>query len=323
MRVQTDAGLGADEVIAGANRALEAFGPVDDAQSLAKAWELLAWGRWLQCQAAATEDALAQSLEHAQRAADPRTAAQSLHLMLGAAVFGPRPVPDAIARCEEILAGGALQKRVTASALRALAALKAMAGDFDEARLLLQRFSAIVDDLGLRVTAASAAETYAEVELLAGDPAAAEHRLRSGYAQLEEMGESSTSANLAALLAQALHVQGRDDEAVAVSDLTPAEDDVSARVHLFGARARALAAVGRLDEAERLARDAVERARTTDFLVMAGDALCDLAAVLLVAGQIDEARSLLEEALQAYTQKQHLVAIDRTGNLLKTLVTRP
>jgi hypothetical protein len=56
---------------------------------------------------------------------------------------------------------------------------------------------------------------------------------------------------------------------------------------------------------------------------MAGDALCDLAAVLLVAGQIDEARSLLEEALQAYTQKQHLVAIDRTGNLLKTLVTRP
>jgi len=321
MRVQTDAGLGADEVIAGAERALAAFGPADDAQSLAKAWELLAWGRWLQCHAAATEDALAQSLEQAQRAADPRTAAQSLHLMLGAAVFGPRPVPDAIARCEEILAEGSRQKRVMASALRALAALKAMAGDFDEARLLLQRFSAIVDDLGLRVTAASAAETYAEVELLAGDPVAAEHRLRSGYAQLEEMGESSTSANLAALLAQALHVQGREDEAVAVSDLTPAEDDVSAQVHLFGARARALASVGRLDEAERLARAAVERARTTDFLVMSGDAYCDLAAVLLVAGQIDEARSLLEEALQAYRQKQHLVAIDRTGNLLETLVS--
>jgi predicted ATPase/DNA-binding SARP family transcriptional activator len=321
MRVQTDAGLGADEIIAGANRALEAFGPVDDAQSLAKAWELLAWGRWLQCQAAATEEALAQSLEHAQRAADTRTAAQSLHLMLGAAVFGPRPVPDAIARCEEILAEGARQKRVTASALRALAALKAMAGDFDEARLLLQRFAAIVEDLGLRVTAASAAETYAEVELLAGDPAAAERRLRSGYAQLEEMGESSTSTNLAALLARALRVQGRNDEAVAVSDLIPAEDDVSARVHLFGARARALASVGRLDEAERLARDAVQQARTTDFLGMAGDAYCDLAAVLRVAGRGDEARSLLEEALQAYKQKRHLVAIDRTENLLETLVT--
>jgi tetratricopeptide (TPR) repeat protein len=242
--------------------------------------------------------------------------------MLGAAVFGPRPVPDAIARCEEILAG-ADQMRVTASALRALAALKAMAGDFDQARELLQRFSAIVDDLGLRVTAASAAETYAEVELLAGDPAAAEHRLRAGYSQLEEMGESSTSANLAALLAQALHVQGRDDEAVAVSDLAPAEDDVSAHVHLFGARARALAAVGRLDEAERLARDAVEQARTTDFLVMLGDALCDLAAVLLADGRVDEARGALEEALQAYEQKQHLVAIDRTGNLLKTLVSGP
>jgi tetratricopeptide (TPR) repeat protein len=135
------------------------------------------------------------------------------------------------------------------------------------------------------------------------------------------MGESSTSANLAALLAQALSVQGRNDEAVAVSDLTPAEDDVSARVHLFGARARALAAVGRLDEAERLGLEAAGEARTTDFLVMSGDASCDLAAVLLVAGRADEARSLLEEALQAYNQKQHLVAIDRTGNLLETLVT--
>ncbi|HEX4679659.1 MAG TPA: BTAD domain-containing putative transcriptional regulator [Gaiellaceae bacterium] len=321
MRVQTDPDLGAEEVIAGARRALDAFEPIDDAQSQAKAWELLAWGHWVQCQAEATEEALAQSLEHARRAADPRTAAQSRHLMLGAAVFGPRPVPDAIARCEEILADGRQQKRVTASALRALAALKAMAGEFDEARFLLRRFSAIVEDLGLRVTAASAAETYAEVELLAGDPVSAERRLRAGYAELEEMGESSTSANLAALLAEALQAQGRHEEAVAVSDVKAAEDDVSAHVHLSGARARALASVGRIDEADLLARSAVARARTTDFLVMSGDALCDLAAVRLLADGVAEARHLLEEALQAYRQKQHLVAIAQTENLRSALVS--
>ena len=104
-----------------------------------------------------------------------------------------------------------------------------------------------------------------------------------------------------------------------MSDLTPAEDDVSARVHLFGARARALASVGRLEEAEELARDAVQHARTTDFLVMSGDSYCDLAAVLRCGGRVDEARRLLEEALQAYRQKQHIVAIGRTGNLLDRL----
>jgi tetratricopeptide (TPR) repeat protein len=323
MRVQTDADLGAEDVVVGARRALEAFGAVDDARSLAKAWELLAWGHWLQCHAAATEEALEHSLEHARRAGDARTTAQSLHLTLGAAVFGPRPVPGSIARCEEILEGSGRQKRVSASALRALAALKAMAGEFEEARWLLTRFSAIFEDLGLRVTAASAAETYAEVELLAGDAAAAEQRLRPAYSQLAEMGESSTSANLAALLAQALHLQGRDGEAVAVSNVTPAEDDVSAQVHLFAARARALAAVGRGDEAELLARDAVERARRTDFLVMRGDALSALAEVLQGRGGRAEARRLLSQALELYRDKQHLVAIRRTVDLLATLEPRP
>jgi predicted ATPase len=319
MRVQTDAEHSAEEVVVGARRALDAFGAVDDARSLAKAWELLAWGHWLECHAAATEDALAHSLEHARRASDARTTAQSLHLTLGAAVFGPRTVPDAIARCEEILEDGGRQKRVSASALRALAALKAMAGEFEEARWLLGRFAAIVEDLGLRVTAASAAETYAEVELLAGDAAAAEERLWPAYTQLAEMGVNE-SANLAALLAQALHLQGRDEEAVAISEVTPAEDDVSAHVHLFAARARALAAVGRGEEAELLAQDAVERARKTDFLVMHADALSALAEVLHCNGNPGEARALLAEALELFRAKQHLVAIKRTKNLLENLV---
>jgi tetratricopeptide (TPR) repeat protein len=320
MRVQTEADLGAEVVVDGARRALDAFGAVDDARSLAKAWELLAWGHWLECHAAATEEALAHSLEHARRASDTRTTAQSLHLTLGAAVFGPRPVPDAISRCEEILEDSGRQKRVSASALRALAALKAMAGEFEEARWLLGRFAAIVEDLGLRVTAASAAETYAEVELLAGDAAAAEACLRPAYIQLAEMGVNE-SANLAALLAQALHAQGRDEEAVAVSEVTPAEDDVSAHVHLYAARARALTAVGRLEEAELLARDAVERARKTDFLVMHGDALSALAEVLESQGEAADASALLVEALELYRAKNHVVSIKRTEDLLTKLVS--
>jgi tetratricopeptide (TPR) repeat protein len=124
------------------------------------------------------------------------------------------------------------------------------------------------------------------------------------------------------LLAQALHAQGRDSEAVAVSDVTPAEDDVSAHVHLSAARAGALASVGRLEEAELLAREAVERARTTDFLVMRGDAVGELAGILQRTGRAAAAGELLEEALDLYRQKQHRVAIDRIERAITSLVPR-
>ena len=316
MRVQTDPDLGAGSLLAEARAAIDVFTELGDDRRLAKAWELLAWGRWIRCQAAATEEALQQALAHARSGGDSRTEAQSLHLILGATLFGPLPVTEGIARCEAILAERRSQKRVMASAFRALAALKAMTGEFREARVLLEGFAAVVDDLGLRVTAASAAETYGVVELLAGDPIAAERELRLGHERLEAMGETSTSVNLAALLAQALHAQGRDEEAVAVTDGAPAEDDVSAQVHLFSARAKALGHVGRLAEAERLARDAVALAETTDFLVMWGDALSDLAEVLCVAGRPDEAAPPLQDALRLYERKGSVVAAARARALL-------
>jgi Flp pilus assembly protein TadD len=196
---------------------------------------------------------------------------------------------------------------VTASALRALAALKAMRGEVDEARSLMEYFGTIVDDLGLRVTAASAAETSGLVELLAGDPEAAERLLRRGYAQLEEMGERSTSANLAALLAQALYAQGRYADAVAVTETAPAPADVSARVHLGAARSKALARVGRTDEAELTGRQAAQLAASTDFIVMHADALVDLASALQDAGGA-EPEALVRKAIGLYECKGNVVS---------------
>jgi hypothetical protein len=46
---------------------------------------------------------------------------------------------------------------------------------------------AILEDLGLRVAAAMAAEAYGLVEILAGDPTAAERELRAGFEALEEI----------------------------------------------------------------------------------------------------------------------------------------
>src|SRR5260370_22219203 len=119
-----------------------------------------------------------------------------------------------------------------------------MQGHFDEARELLARYRAILDALGLRVTAASAAETNGIVELLAGDPVAAERDLRWGYAELERMGVKTTRANLVAVLAEAAHAQGRADEALEwseVSERVTAPGDLYPQGRWRSVRAQALA----------------------------------------------------------------------------------
>ena len=219
LRLLTDPEV-TEDVVREAEGLVATFEQAGDDRLLAKVWELLAWAPWFRCRAAATAEALRRAIEHARRAGDARTEAQSLNLLVGAAFFGPMRVPDAIGVCEAIASQPAQQRRIRASALRALAGLKAMAGEFEDARELVAEHKATVEELGLRVTAASAAETYGIVENLAGDPAAAERELASGYGVLEEIGETQNFPDLAAKLADALYAQGQDDRALELSEVS-------------------------------------------------------------------------------------------------------
>ena len=116
LRLLTDPEV-TEEVVRQAEPLIETFEQAGDDRLLAKAWELLAWAPWFHCRAAATVDALERAIEHARRAGDARTEAQSLNLSIGAAFFGPMPAPDAIRLCEEILADPLQQQRNRASAL--------------------------------------------------------------------------------------------------------------------------------------------------------------------------------------------------------------
>jgi tetratricopeptide (TPR) repeat protein len=313
LRLLTDPEV-TEEVVREAEPLVKTFEEAGDDRLLAKVWELLAWAPWFRCRAASTVEALERAIEHARRAGDARSEAQSLNLSVGAAFFGPMPVPEAIRVCEEILAEPEQQRRIRASALRALAGLNAMAGDFDEARRFVADHKALVQELGLRVTAASAAETYGIVEMLAGDPAAAEHELSWGFGVLEEIGETQNFPDLAAKLADALYAQGRNDRALElskVSEDSTAPDDLSAGVQWRAVRAKLLARQGDSRGAERLAREAVALASETDFLVLHGDALMDLAEVLRTAGRHEESVPVFQEALQLYEQKGNLVAAER------------
>ena len=76
-----------------------------------------------------------------------------------------------------------------APAVRALAWVRAMQERFDEARELVGRARAIFEDLGLRLRSMFVSETAGAIEMLAGDPAAAEREFRAGFDAAIEMGE--------------------------------------------------------------------------------------------------------------------------------------
>lgn len=85
------------------------------------------------------------------------------------------------------------------------------------------------------------------------------------------------------------------------------------------ARARVLAARGRHEAAERIARDAVGRSEETDDLNMRGDTLLDLGEVLSAAGERDGAVSAVEQALELYEVKGNSAGAEAARRRLSKL----
>ena len=76
--------------------------------------------------------------------------------------------------------------------------------------------------------------------------------------------------------------------------------------------AKLLARQGRGDEAERLAREAVDLAAKTDLLTHHGEAFLDLAEVLELDGHPAEAETAFRAGLVLFERKGDLVSAERT-----------
>lgn len=192
--------------------------------------------------------------------------------------------------------------------------MKAMTGKFEEARALYRGARSLLRDLGQGVQAASTGIDVAMVELLAGDPATAEREVWPDYAFLEQRGETYFLSTMAALLARAVLDQGRDDEALALSEraeATAAEHDLDAQVLWRSVRAPILARAQRFEDAGRLANDAVELARKTGLPIALADALFGQAVVQVLIDQADRASLTLDEARTLYDTKGDDVSRDR------------
>ncbi len=312
-----------NDAIEVARESVMVFDEFGDDLGASRAWGVQANVRYVRGEIAEMERVLERALFHAQRAGDRAQTSSTLNAMARAALVGPTPVDEAVTRCEQLAEQSRGDLVLTAAITAFLSYLEAMRGQFEGARTLYGRSHAIFEELGRTVQLASVRMYAGAVELLAGDLAAAEQQLRIGYATLEEMGEKGNLSSHAALLAEVLHLQGRDDEAeryTAISeDMSPADDVLSA-VWWRAARAKIWAQLGAVVDAERLAREAVSVAAETDYLNLEADALVSLGHVLGARGRGEEARSALLDAVRLYERKGNVVAAKQANTLLQETV---
>jgi class 3 adenylate cyclase len=291
---------------------LEAAG---DTSALAKAWRLLASVHGRACRFGEEAKAGRKAMELARRAGDRRQELRSAAAYAMSMAYGRTHLRDAVAECERILAGAEGDRRTEGLVLGSLAHLYALDGDFERARRSYRRARSVLEELGKNVLTASLSLDSHAVELLAGDPIAAEGELRRDYEALDEMGEKYLLSTIAGLLGKALCAQGRYKEADTMCMITASaasEDDAQSQALWRSVQAKVLARRnGSADRAVTLAREAVDILRATDAIMWQADALVDLAETLAAAGDGAGARESLEEAASLYELKGSAIAAGR------------
>jgi class 3 adenylate cyclase/tetratricopeptide (TPR) repeat protein len=310
----------ADVAEAEATKALDAFRRARDDRGLAKAWALLGLVHLERAQFAAAEEAYEKAARHAHAVGDRRDELESLSWIPLAVWAGPVHTEAGLARCAEVRERAEGDAKVTASTLIAEAAFAGGLGRFGEARALVTRAKALLEEVALtQWVAGPVAQLAGWIELLAGNSAGAETELRHGYDTLRAIGEVSWLSSLAAILAEAVSSQGRDDEAdelTRVSEESAGAADIYSHAQLRAVRAKVRARAGESESADRLSSEAVALADTTDFLHLRWHTRVSRAETLAALGRADDSRTILEEAIAIADLKGSPVAANRARALL-------
>jgi len=311
-----------ENVVAESARAIAVFEQADDHAGLAKVYRLLCVAHGTACQFAEFLSASEQHLYHARLAGNRRMQTHAVTGNAIAALFGPSPVPEAISRCEEALELARGNRRSEGIVTAHLAHLRAMQGDFEQARALLAEARATLEDAGARIMANSTSIHSGQVELLAGEAERAERELRRDYEVLSAMGETYFASSVAALLAEALEAQEREDEAdvfTRIVEKLASADDAQTQAAWRSVRANLLAGRGDHESAIELAQEAVELLARTDAPIWRANAVRDYARVLRRAGRASDARTSFDDALRLYESKANMVAASRIRTSLEQL----
>jgi class 3 adenylate cyclase len=289
-----------EESVELARTAIEELEPLGDELALARAWWLRSSGDLAACRWRARGEAIERALEHARRA---RAGVEMVGTLAGlfaqALLHGPTPVDEAIARLDELPEALGLDAPLRSAVHTSLAGLLAMRGDLEDARRMFRDAAATYEEFGLRFRRATQSFVGAQIELHAGDPAAAERELRASSAAFDEYGAATSATTHRALLAEIVAQLGRLEEAEELAQRVAADapaEDLVAAVLWRCALARVRAREGSAPEAVELATEARRLVAGAEFPRLAIATLTAAAEAAAAADESAQAEQFLAEA---------------------------
>ena len=271
LRTYLDPEGATEQLAALVERALPVFEAAGDELALYTAYLALGQVANMRAQIDAGLEAYERAAAHAQQAGLPD---RLFGWRAAIRLVGTTPVSELLAWLDEQGERGGRNPNLRGHRANALA----MLGRFDEARAILAGVRAELADRGGGIwLAALTGQSSVDVELLAGDPAAAVEFGEEGCTLLDELGERSMLSTAAGKLAQAQYAHDQLQEAESWarrSEELGASDDAYTQMLWRQVKAKVLARRGEHAEAERLAREAVAIGEKTDLLNAQGDVVC-------------------------------------------------
>jgi len=232
---------------------------------------------------------------------------EALSTLILSMIEGPPTLAEVRERVDHLAALTSGSSRPDVLLLRVRADIECMLGNVARAREYAAAAKSLAQELGLTVVSASGiARTIAEIELFAGDFAAAERELAPACDLLEKTDDWGHLTSLLPYLMDALYPLGRAEEIATRLDEVEdhmLEDDHDAHVGLRRARAKLKAARGDLAGAADLAREAVSLGEGKTYLMVHGRALENLAEILEQDRREAEAAEALDQAIELYERK--------------------
>ena len=310
----SDPSLGFGQAVEEIERIIALFEPAGDDAGLARGWRLLMHVKAGAGKFGEATEAAQRQVECARRAGDERLmwSGAANHALM--ALLGPSAVSEVLPVCEQLLDQVRGHRRAESLISGALSVLYAMQGSFDRARELYASSKRMLDELGPSVTASATSTESSRVELLAGDPVAAERELRRDFDALGTLGEKYLRSTIAGLLAEAVYQQGRFAEATQLTQVVrelASEDDSASQMHWRTVEAKLAARRGDAETALTLAGEALALAQEVDSPALAAGVQVDTGEVHILNGHPESAGPPWREALELFERKGDVVSAAR------------
>jgi class 3 adenylate cyclase/tetratricopeptide (TPR) repeat protein len=304
----------------GAEAALTELQESDDDLALARAWYLV----WIlhQCTESPRGEAAQRAFDYARRGGSRLDEAHGLAALGYSLLDGPTAATECIRICHGLLQELENDPLGEATVNAFLTPLLAMQGRAHDARVLIDRSRASMHERATGVDRAMAACLHGRAETLAGDFEAAQRAARAAMQHSVEIGDDWFFVSASIVAARAVCDQGDAAECLRILDESerhPSPPEWEIVVKRPAVRALGLARLGRLDEAEGFAHEAVGYAEGTEYLGFHADALFALAEILQLTGRSAEAATALEAAAGLFERKGNVVSEARARAVLAKL----